>query len=396
MWHRGSAVRWRVQGLIGVLHDDSALVRQYAAYALGRIGPPAHAAIPALEAMQAQDSDSNTRGHATMALDAIAPPATVTPTAVPAPLDLRYRIVVGAHAAPALTGHVWLYAVRPSSVTRRMLATIVDGRTHIELTAADLANGWSGEDWETEGNPETYFVAIELPGNQWYRSSAFGFYGLWGELSEQVNELGTTTPRGEETLLQLPAPRQRRVVLQFPDGRPASGLTVRVAIDFAVLGRCEIHEGIDVGTFHTDGGGALTFRAPLMQLYLDIPYFVKTETGRYCREEHGINIEPEDSVVLQQLWEVHASDRDFVLTVRNAEHQPVSGVDVVHTLCIVNCCGANYGTLATTDGAGVAHVRFAPETTDNLRLEIAGGEERELSEAELRLLFTTGRLTITW
>ena len=73
----------------------------------------------------------------------------------------------------------------------------------------------------------------------------------------------------------------------------------------------------------------------------------------------------------------------------------MAGADVVETLCIVNCCGANWGTAATTDDAGVAHLRLIAETTESLRLE-KGGEERELSEDELTQLFATGRRTLTW
>jgi hypothetical protein len=360
------------------------------------MGPPALAAVPILEAMQENDPDTKTYAAAALRAIVPAPAAPASAAAAYSPIDLRYRIVVGNHAAPAASGHVWLYAVRWFSLTRRELASIADGHAHIELTADSLAHGWSGEEYDREGEPATYIVAIELAGNQWHRTPNFNANVLWSDLPELLNALGVATQHAEETLLRLPLPAGRRIVLKHPDGRPVADMTVPVSLDFAELGRCEVHEGVAIGTFRTDATGAIAFRGPSLPLHLDITHLVTTETGRYCHAEHGIDVGPETNLTLQELWKLEAPERDFVLTVRTAGSAPVAGADVVHTLCVATSCGvANWGTLATTDDRGVAQLRLIPETTAGLRLE-KGGEERELSEEELSRLFAAGRLSLTW
>lgn len=173
------------------------------------------------------------------------------------------------------------------------------------------------------------------------------------------------TPLRRETLLHLPSPAARRILFAYPDGRPATNLEVLISLDLAVLGRCGVHRGIPIGTFRTAATGTIAFRAPLSRLHADIGYYTRMETGRYCLRPEGdaLEIGPE--------------------------------ADIVHNACILTTCSVTWGTAATTDNSGVAQFQLVAQDTESLRLE-KGTASRDITEEELRQLFATGRLAVTW
>ena len=65
--------------LIEALKDEDWNVRMYAAYALGKIGPGAKEAVPALKKAQLEDQNVQIRDVAAVALEKIEQASTETP-----------------------------------------------------------------------------------------------------------------------------------------------------------------------------------------------------------------------------------------------------------------------------------------------------------------------------
>jgi len=207
-----------------------------------------------------------------------------------------------------------------------------------------------------------------------------------------------------ETQLILPSPTKRHITLLYPDGRPKVGMDLTVSEFLWNQNHCAVHEGLPLGSFRTDEKGTIEVLAPLVPLYLDVEYLHNVGTGpagvAYSANS-GMKIGPEERVVVKEEWELAGITVE--LRVLTPSGQPRRGVDI-YANWNTNTCGG-HDRIAETDAKGTARLDL-DATFTALGLMIGGpysvgdpdaeGKSRDLTDAEMRELFSKRKLTVRW
>jgi len=167
--------------------------------------------------------------------------------------------------------------------------------------------------------------------------------------------------------------------------------------------------GLPLGTLRTDKTGTIEVLAPLVALYLDISYYENAGSGpagvAYSHNS-GLVLGPEERLVLRERWELTEDDyllEEFALRVLTATGRPRSGVNIYGNWNTNTCGGGD--KIGQTDSKGLARIDLDPSFT-RLRLLIGGpysegdpeskDKSRDLTDGELRELFSKHKLTIRW
>ncbi len=305
-------------------------------------------------------------------------------------IDLRYRFAIGEGSAPLAAGSVWLYHYVWGGLGSFKLADIENGQARIRLSKQRLE-----AEIRRPAHPGSYVIVLSLPGGLWRRTADLNAASLFTGFAAALNALGQShsVPSGE-TVLVLPSLAKRRLTLQFEDGRPAAGREVLVSIYVSAENHCGVHQGLDLGAFRTDASGTIEVTAPLVDLNLNAPHYELEGGGPagpayWAASDLRIGSSPRE--VIRRAWELPR--RDYALQVVKPDGSPAVGVSVSQTLRTRDC-GARSGGVGQTDAAGVARFQLIAPATDALQLIAAGLPSQDLSEAELRELFSKGRLTV--
>ncbi len=305
---------------------------------------------------------------------------------------LLYRFAIGSEKTPIPSGTVWLYGSAWGNLERFKLAMIKNGRAQIHLSERILQSK------QPSSPTEAYVVVLELSKGRWYRTADIEPERLLRDLPKILNTLGKAKayPSGE-TLLVLPPLSKRRITFQSEDGKPVVGLEVRVSIYLHDRNHCGFHSGLPLGRFRTNTKGEIESKSPLVPLYLDeLEYYQRikeNELGPEYEAMIGLKIGTEPNVWVREAWEL--PEKKFELRVQKADGTPVAGVLISQKLRSYEC-GVWSGTIGETDALGTARVQFAPEETELLTLLTKDRKIRELTDEELKELFSKGRITLKW
>jgi hypothetical protein len=213
-----------------------------------------------------------------------------------------------------------------------------------------------------------------------------------------------------QTQLILPPLTNRHITLVYPDGKAAVNAEISLSIYLWDHNHCAFHEGLPLGTFHTDNTGTFEVLAPLAPLFLDgISYLEKSGTGPLgvaYSQNYGLKTGSEKDLILKQQWQLTDDDNlseDVELMVLTVAGQPRKDVDV-YGAWQTNTCGGGE-RIGRTDSKGVAQIRLDP-TVIGLGLEIGGpysagdpaaeNNSRDLTADELHELFSKHKVTIRW
>ncbi len=325
-----------------------------------------------------------------------------------------YVFSIDAESSPISSGAVWLYSYSGYGVQKVKLADIESGRAQVR---SDI------EEVKRELNPDPYTVAyvlaIQIGDRLWYRTPNISPAVIQTDLIGSLNSLGRATSLSTgETRLILPAPATRRITMLYPDGRPAANADVAVSVYFYDYGHCGGHEGLPLGTFRTDNKGTFSVMAPLVPLFLDdITYLEDAGSGpagAAYSYNTGLKLGPEETIVLKKRWQLTQDDYlldDFELRVLTAKGAPMRAVDISWQERRNIACGAGQHG-GETDKRGVARIELIPEIIESFTLMQSHGQTavtigefealkskgmvRDLTDSELRTLFSRHKLTIRW
>jgi len=318
----------------------------------------------------------------------------------------RYVISIGPNAERVPSGTIWLYSFSYYGLQKLQLATIEHGLAIVPLDAERLKR-----ELNPHQNADGYVVALQIGEYLWYRTPNISPDVFWSDLPGVVKSLGHATALSAgETQLILPPLTKRHITLLYLDGRPAANADVTVSIYLWNNNHCAAHTGLPLGMFRTDKRGTIEVRAPLVALYLDgIFYYEVAGTGpagvAYSNNT-GLKLGAEENIVLKEGWQFTGDDsllEEFELQVLTATGQPRSGINI-YGQWKTNECGGRDG-IGRTDSRGIARIDLDPSFTA-LGLMLggpsgAGDPEskntwRDLTDGELRELFSKHKLTIRW
>jgi hypothetical protein len=329
------------------------------------------------------------------------------------PTRHRYVVSIDGESSRNSSGAVWLYSYSGYGIQKVKLADIVAGTA---LVRADI------EELIRELNPapstEVYVLAIQIGERLWYRTPNISPKVIQSDLIGSLNSLGRVTALpAEETALTLPTPVNHRITMLYPDGRPAAKADIEVSVYFYDQGHCGGHEGLPLGTFRTDDKGTFTVLAPLVPLFIDnVTYFEDDgagPAGKAYSQITGLKLDPAPATELKKRWDLTDEDSlldDFELRVLNGKGLPIKGVDISWEERRNLCGGGQHW--GETDSRGFARMQLIPEIIESFTLMRSNGEAsvtagefealkskgmvRDLTDAELRTLFTQHKLTIRW
>jgi len=332
--------------------------------------------------------------------------ALLTPLLAPpafgqSPAQAKYLVSIGTPSEKIVSGIVWLYSYSWYGLDQYKLAAIRNGVALVPLDIDRLKR-----EVDPHPNTDAYVVVIQAGEHLWFRTPDIPSDSFWADLPGAVRLLGSTTglPTGE-TQLVLAAPARRHIILLYPDGRPKSNLDLSVSIYLWDRNHCGFHEGLPLGSFRTDASGAIEVLAPLVPLYFDGLEFYESHgigpAGPAYSSNIGMKISDDEAVVSKVAWAVP----EFVvqLQVLTPAGRPRPNVDVYGNWS-TNTCGG-HDRIAGTDARGLA--RLDLDATFTALTLIVGGpygpgdpegdkNTRELSDVELRELFSRHKLTIRW
>ena len=213
-----------------------------------------------------------------------------------------------------------------------------------------------------------------------------------------LDRMGTTT--GGDTLT-LPRPGPRTIRLLYPDGRPLAGTNIAVSLFGSTYNHCGFPAGFPVGSYETDANGRIQLTAPAGPLALSQSYYDEKTAGPagVAFELQGdVVTGPEPDITLRKWWDLPR--RAYLLSLRKSSGQPLTGAHLSGCLR-ANVCGAICGPIpliaAASDRSGL--LRFEAHdlrSMETITIANAAGEERALSEPDMRQLMTTHGLTFTW
>ena len=318
----------------------------------------------------------------------------------------RYLISIDAESSTISSGTVWLYGYSWYGLRKVKLADIENGRAVLPLDTEKLKR-----DLNPHSNTEVYVLVVQIGEHHWYRTPDISPEAMWTDLPGLLNSFGrTATFSGGGTRLILPSLSKRRITMLYPDGRPAANADVPVSVYLYDRNRCRAHEGLPLGTFRTDAKGTIEVPAPLVALYLDeITYYANVGTGpagiAYSYNS-GLKTGPEENLVLKEQWELNENDyllEEVDLRVLTVTGRPRPGINI-YGQWTTNTCGGG-DRIGQTDSKGIARVGLDPSFTA-LGLMIGGpysegdpeadNKWRDLTDSELRELFSKHKLTIRW
>ncbi len=309
-------------------------------------------------------------------------------------------ICIGTELEKLTSGTLWLYSYSWYGLQQFKLASIQNGLAVVPLDVSRLKR-----EVDPHPNTDAYVLVVQTGEHMWYRTPDIPQDRFWTDLPGAISSLGKTTtlPTGETQLL-LPSPTKRHITLLYPDGRPKAGMDLTVSEFLWNQNHCAVHEGLPLGSFRTDEKGTIEVLAPLVPLYLDVEYLHNVGTGpagvAYSANS-GMKIGPEETVVAKEEWELPGITVE--LRVLTASGQPRRGVDI-YANWNTNTCGG-HDRIGETDAQGTARLEL-DATFTALGLMIGGpysvgdpdaeGKSRDLTDAELRELFSKRKLTIRW
>jgi len=312
----------------------------------------------------------------------------------------RYVILIGTESDKLASGTLWLYSYSWYGLQNYNLATIQNGLATVPLDTDRLKR-----EVDPHPNTDAYVLVIRIGEHLWYRTPDISPDLFWTDLPGAIRSLGKATALPtRETQLILPSPTKRHITLLYPDGRPKANTDLTVSVYVSEQNHCGLHEGLPVGTFRTDKNGTIEVLAQLIPLYLGIAYYQNLGAGpagvAYSANV-GMKIGSEETVVAKEEWEVTSVTVE--LKVLTPSGRPRRGVDIYGNWS-TNTCGG-HDRIAQTDSKGVARIDLDPTFTA-LALMIGGpyspgdpeGDKntRDLTDAELREVFSKHRLTIRW
>ena len=318
----------------------------------------------------------------------------------------RYLISIDAESSPVSSGTVWLYSYSHYGLQKVKLANIENGRAVLPLDTENVKR-----DLNPHPNTDAYVLVVQIGEHLWYRTPNIPPTVIWTGLPGLLNSLGRTSTRSSgETSLILPSLAKRRITMLYPDGRPAANADVIVSVYLSDSNHCRWHQGLPLGTFRIDAKGTIEVPAQLVELYLDdISYFQNVGTGpagvAYSYNS-GLKTGPEENLVLKERWELNENDslrEEVELRVVTAAGRPRPGINITGAWTTNTCGGAD--RIGQTDSKGIARIGVDPSITA-LGLMIGGpysegdtearNKSRDLTDAELRELFSKHKLTIRW
>ncbi len=308
----------------------------------------------------------------------------------------HYWISIGTESSPVSLGTIWLYSYSWYGLQQLRVARIENGFAAVPLNVEQLK-----AELNPHPNIEVYLLVLQIGEHLWYRTPNISPQAFWTDILAPLNALGKATSSSGETRLILPAPAKRRITLLYPDGRPAVNADLRVSEYLYDQNHCGAHTGLPLGTLRTDESGTIVVLAPLVPLYLDdLTYFEKVGSGPAgvaYSYDFGLKLGPEDTLTLKKAWELTKDDYrldDFELRVLTTKGAPRRGV-AIDEIYRTNTCGGG-GGVGTTDAHGTARIELIAETIYALSLTRPDGQTRDLTDSELRTLFSRHKLTVRW
>jgi hypothetical protein len=320
------------------------------------------------------------------------------------PLQKRYVISLGTASERLASGSLWVYSYSWYGLQQFKLATIQDGRAVVPLDTDRLKR-----EVDPHPNTDAYVVAIQIGENLWYRTPDIEPNDFWADLSRAIQLLGepAALPTGEMQLI-LPQPTKRRITLLYPDGRPKANTNLTVSLYLWDQNHCGVHTGLPLGTSRTDDNGTVEVLAQRIPLYLDgLEYYHNVGTGPAgvaYSSNIGMKLGPEAAVVVREQWELKSGDSITVeMQILTTSGRPRRNVDIYGNWNTNSCGGAD--RIGQTDATVIARIDLNPTFTA-LSLMVGGpysagdpkgdANTRDLTDAELRELFTKHKLTIRW
>jgi hypothetical protein len=205
----------------------------------------------------------------------------------------------------------------------------------------------------------------------------------------ELNRIGAIVPR----------PVRRTIRFLNMDGNPLTAANIVVSVFGSNRSHCGFAGGIKVGTFLTDAEGRISFVAPPSPLAIAYRYSEEQTggpAGLAFAFRNDLITGSERDMTLRKWWTLPAYD--YSVTVRPA--RPGIRADA----CLFDIpCGAGCGpviranSLRVTNGAGVLRFRARDlREMEHVTLVDSEGDERALTEAEMRELLTAHHVTIAW
>lgn len=330
------------------------------------------------------------------------------------PVPRLARILAGAPPAPVVSGEIWLIANRWGAYPGVLVASITNGDLHaregIQLpryweqafnyevlvavsnrpaTSApplseDSAYLASGRPEYLKRFPDIYF-SPPLP------AQSFG-----KDWEEALQAVGHTS--GD--VLILPPPARRTIRLEYLDGKPFVDAEVSVSMYGSNENHCGVPVGIGLGIFKTDANGEISIVATSCSLALDKGYFEQENggpAGTMFKFVPYVIVGGDQDITVKRLWEL--PQRDYVVWLRSSDNRPIARAHLVACDNFDGCgvgCGPLFGALEF-DGAGVIRFRYEDlREMRNLILVNAAGQERYLTDAEMKELLATHQLHLVW
>jgi hypothetical protein len=312
------------------------------------------------------------------------------------PQQRRFAISIGTESEKVSSGTIWLYSYSWYGLQKFQLATIENGLAVVLLDTEKLKR-----EVDPHPNTDAYVLVVQIGEHLWYRTPDISPESFWTDMPGAISSLGQATAvSAAETRLILPSPVKRHITLLYPNGRPAANAGLTVSVYLWDQNHCAVHMGLPLGTFRTDEKGTIEVLAPLVRLYLEgIYYYENAGTGpagvAYSHNV-GMKLGPEETLVLKEQWELTKNDYlsdEVQLRVLTATGRPRSSVDI-YVSWRTNTCGGG-DRIGQTDSKGIAQIDLDPSFT-GLELRKPNDESRDLTDDELRELFSKHKLTIRW
>jgi hypothetical protein len=306
---------------------------------------------------------------------------------------------------------IWLYSFSYYGLQKLQFATIENGRAQVSFDSGRLKS-----ELDPHPNTDGYVVALQIRSYEddrhdlWYRTPNISPDELWTNFRAAVNSLGKATASPPGTKLVLDSPHRRHITLLYFDGRPAANADLTVSEYLWDNNHCAGPSGLDFGTFRTNAQGTIQVLAPLVPLYLDgVSYYEKAGVGPAgvaYSNNIGLKLVAEQDMIVKEGWQLTDDDsllEEFKLQVLTAAGRPRPNIDVYGTWNTNTCGGAD--RIGRTDFKGRARIGL---DTSFIHLELmiggpysagdrqAEGKSRDLTNDELRELFSKQKLIIKW
>jgi hypothetical protein len=288
---------------------------------------------------------------------------------------------------------MWLYHYAWGDLTKFPLAKIENGTTEVRLSQRKL-----DEEIHPRSDTEAYIILLELSAHWWYRTDDIPPEQLFRKLAPSIEALGKKKKeKSGATLIVLPDYRLRRLRFEDEDGKPVSGLEVPVSMYVFDFNHCGAHFGPFLGNYLTDPVGEINVPAPAVPLYLDVRYYEPEGPGPAGEMYHmhaGLRVGRDPHEVIRKTWQLPSGP--FQLRVERPDGTPAPGLFLTGCMKIAECganCGGGFGS---TNADGVIEASLQSQNIQSLSLIDPQDRKRELTDEEMRELFTNRSVEITW